>query len=115
MRRASMELRFETGSYTPDTRAMQDIDRLARHLLQSSGMAGKRFLIAGFADSDGAWPTNDKRAYKRAETVADHLRRAGVRVVPTNIRSFAYLAPVACNDTDAGKSKNRRVEVWIAR
>ncbi len=114
MRRASMELRFESGSYTLDTRAMQDIDRLARYL-QSSGMAGKRFLIAGFADSDGAWPTNDRLAYKRAETVADHLRRAGVRVAPTDIRSFAYLAPVACNDTDAGKSKNRRVEVWIAR
>jgi outer membrane protein OmpA-like peptidoglycan-associated protein len=43
------------------------------------------------------------------------LAKAGVRVPPQNIRSQAYMAPTVCNDTNAAKGKNRRVEVWIEK
>ncbi|MGO9428354.1 MAG: cell envelope biogenesis protein OmpA, partial [Rhodoblastus sp.] len=66
-----------------------------------------------FADSDGDWRRNEALAMRRAETVADLLKGAGVRVSRSNIKTLSYLAPIACNDSDAGKGKNRRVEVWI--
>jgi phosphate transport system substrate-binding protein len=112
MRRASMEFRFRPGSATLDTRASQDVERLGRYL-SSSAVTGRRFYIVGFADSDGSWPRNEALAMRRAETVADLLKGAGVRVSRSNIRTLSYLAPIACNDSDAGKGKNRRVEVWI--
>jgi phosphate transport system substrate-binding protein len=113
MRRASMEFRFRPGSATLDTRALQDVDRLGRYL-SSSAVAGRRFYIVGFADSDGGWPRNEALARRRAETVADLLTSEHhVRVQRSNVKSLSYLAPVSCNDSDAGKGKNRRVEVWI--
>ena len=113
-RRSSMEFRFETGSSALDTRAQQDVARLARYLRQL-GSSSKRFQIVGFADTDGSWVRNERLARQRAETVAMQLRDAGVNMPRGAIQSFSFLAPVACNDTDAGKSKNRRVEVWIQR
>lgn len=113
-RRATLEFRFQPGSAALDTRALADVKRLATYL-QSSEAAGKHFKIIGFADADGGWTPNDRLARQRAQSVVDHLSQAGVRVPSRNLASFSYLAPVACNDTEAGKAKNRRVEIWIER
>jgi len=118
MRRASMEFRFEFGSSALDTRAVRDIDRLARFLRSSSANARNVYLI-GFADSVGSWRRNEALGLQRAQSVADRLRDAGVAAPRRNIRSLSYLAPVSCNAADAsdasnpGVAKNRRVEVWI--
>jgi hypothetical protein len=39
------------------------------------------------------------------------LARSGVRVPAPNIKTVSYMAPTACNDSDAGKAKNRSAEV----
>jgi phosphate transport system substrate-binding protein len=52
---------------------------------------------------------------RRAQRVGQELERLGVRVPRESLLSFSYMAPVACNDTDAGRAKNRRVEVWIEK
>jgi phosphate transport system substrate-binding protein len=112
--RTSIVFRFEQGSAHLDTRALQDIDRLSRYL--SSPMAsGKRFYIVGFADAKGSWGSNQALAEERARQVVEALARAGARVPRDYVLSVSYTAPVACNDTDEGMAKNRRVEVWIAR
>lgn len=112
--RTSIAFRFEKGSAQLDNRALQDVARLARYL-DAPQQSGKRYLIAGFADATGSWGTNKQLALRRAEAVVDELRQVGVHVPRDSIASFSYLAPVACNNSDAGAAKNRRVEVWIWR
>jgi phosphate transport system substrate-binding protein len=112
--RASMEFRFNFAGFTLDTRARQDVERLRRYL-KAPLNAGRRVIVAGFADTDGDFLPNYRLAQRRAETVAELLRtpgegRRGLRI---DVMAFSYLAPVACNDTDAGKAKNRRVEIWM--
>jgi phosphate transport system substrate-binding protein len=115
VRRTSMVFRFEYGSADLDPRAQQDIGRLAR-FLQSPAMAGKRFLLVGFADSKGGWSSNNSLANKRAVQVARELGRVGgIRVPQDSLFSFSYMAPTACNDSELGTGKNRRVEVWLTR
>lgn len=111
-RRSSIVFRFETGSARLDTRAFQDVQRLARYV---SGQNAQKVYLAGFADSKGSWRRNLELAAERASTVAFALAEAGVRIPKSNIFTMSYLAPVACNDTDLGMAKNRRVEVWIRR
>jgi len=113
-RRSSLEFRFQIGSADLDTRALEDVRRLAR-FLRSREAAGRRFRIVGFADSNGSWTANDRLARQRAEKVAQQLTAAGVSIPRSSLLSFSYLAPVACNDADAGRAKNRRVEIWIDR
>ena len=111
-RRSAVVFRFERGSSDLDAKVVQDIGRLARYL-QSSAVSGRRYFIAGFADSDGGWESNLSLATARAARVGQELERIGVRVPKESLLSLSYMAPIACNDTDAGRAKNRRVEVWI--
>jgi phosphate transport system substrate-binding protein len=114
VRRTSAVFRFEYNSSELDTRAQQDVQRIARWL-NSPAAAGKKFFITGFADSKGTWRANYDLASKRAIQVARELERAGVRVPRDSVLSLSYMAPTACNDSDAGTAKNRRVEIWVAK
>jgi phosphate transport system substrate-binding protein len=112
--RTSAVLRFDSGSAVLDTRAQQDVARISRWL-RSPVAAGKRFWIVGFADSDGNWLGNLQLGLGRAGNVARALQSVGVPVQQNQLVSMSYLAPSDCNDSDGGKNKNRRVELWLQR
>jgi phosphate transport system substrate-binding protein len=111
--RLSIAYRFALGSDQLDTKARQDIRRLARYL-QNTRTRPIVFL-AGFTDDLGSASTNLELATRRAEAV----RRELVAIAPTdhttNIRAegFGKILPVTCNDTELGRAKNRRVEVFV--
>jgi phosphate transport system substrate-binding protein len=110
--RATVVFRFEQGKSELDTRARQDVQRLARYLANQSTSV---IYLAGFADSKGSWAQNQRLAFQRAAAVATELAHEGARIPRKNVLTFSYMAPVACNDSDNGMAKNRRVEVWVAR
>jgi phosphate transport system substrate-binding protein len=114
VRRSAVVYRFERNSSDLDVRALQDVDRLARYL-RSPAVAGKRFYIAGFADSEGGWRSNLHLSAQRAARVAEELQKRGVNVPKQDVFALSYMAPVACNDTPNGQAKNRRVEVWVSQ
>jgi phosphate transport system substrate-binding protein len=97
-----------------DCRAIGDVARLAR-LLKSPSLAGKSFYLVGFADANGDWRANLSLAKHRAQRVAEALTHAGQKVPAQALKSFSFLAPSACNDSETGAAKNRRVEIWVAR
>ncbi|WP_251360101.1 OmpA family protein [Kangiella sp. TOML190] len=69
--------------------------------------------VAGFTDSTGSDAYNQQLSEKRADSVAGYLR--GQQVAPQRLRSVglgeAY--PIASNDTESGRARNRRVELKI--
>jgi phosphate transport system substrate-binding protein len=111
-RRASAVLRFKEGSAELDNRAIEDVGRLAR-FLRSPALQGKPFYVVGFADANGDWRGNAGLARHRAQRVAEALKRAGLPTPANAVKTFSFLAPVACNDGEAGSAKNRRVEIWV--
>lgn len=75
------------------------------------GKPALRILIVGHTDNRGSFESNKALSQKRAEAVVAALATKGVerkRMVPVGV-SFA--APVATNETEEGRGKNRRVEL----
>jgi outer membrane protein OmpA-like peptidoglycan-associated protein len=69
--------------------------------------------IQGHTDSKGADDYNLKLSERRASAVANFLRGRGVAPSRVRIRGYGETAPVASNDTESGRSQNRRVDFLI--
>jgi phosphate transport system substrate-binding protein len=97
-----------------DNLADINILRLQTFLSQHGGMGGDILLI-GFADETEAGTASEQLARQRAESVAISLEAIGVLVPPENIKDFGADLAVASNNTPEGRSRNRRVEVWVRK
>lgn len=108
--RLTTTFRFVVGSFALDTKALQDIQRLAQ-LLKKPEFKDRQVMLLGFADAVGGYAPNLKLSVSRAKAVEAALRNAGYAGAIT--KGYSELAPVACNDTPENREFNRRVEVWI--
>lgn len=71
--------------------------------------------IQGHTDSVGSAKANDKIGAARAEAVRSYLAKQGVPVSRMSTISYGEDAPVATNDTKAGRAANRRVVVVVLK
>ncbi len=108
--RLSLDFRFQPGSTQLDNRALADLDRVAS-FLASPGHSRGGLVLCGFADSLGTAKVNQELSLSRATVVADEFRRRGI--VPVSVAGFGAANAVASNETEEGRQKNRRVEVWM--
>ena len=84
--------------------------------MERSATRGRQFLLVGFADSYGPFEENRRLSLARARTVRSALQAVSGRDLSQGelqVAGFSEIMPVACNDTDRGRSLNRRVEVWL--
>lgn len=110
-KRLSLNFRFREGTVELDSKAHRDLERLVNYMNGPQG-AGHQLMLFGFADASEVMPYQSlELAVHRADTVADMLIERNVS--PLRVRGYGNTMPVAANDTEAGRQKNRRVEVWI--
>lgn len=69
--------------------------------------------IIGHADSSGADAYNQALSERRAQSVAYWLQNQGVQAPRLVAFGRGELQPIASNDTDQGRARNRRVEVKV--
>jgi len=69
--------------------------------------------VSGHTDNKGAANVNTRLSRKRAEFVRDYLVGNGLGKRRMTAKGFGPDKPIATNDSDAGRSKNRRVEVRL--
>lgn len=108
--RLSTNFRFEVGESDLDIKARADLERLPRYV--ANNYADYKVVILGFTDSDGGPEINMPLSKDRAEVVAKELRSSKV---DTRSGGLGPTFPVDTNETEAGKAKNRRAEVWVAK
>lgn len=74
----------------------------------------KRVLVAGYTDNVGSAAFNLKLSTARAEAVRDWLVEAsGLSATQFAIQGYGQTRPIAPDDTDEGRAKNRRVEITL--
>jgi len=68
--------------------------------------------VVGHTDNTGGYAFNTALSKRRADAVVGALHKEyGIALSRLTANGVAYLAPVAPNTTEAGKAKNRRVEL----
>jgi phosphate transport system substrate-binding protein len=110
--RLSVNFQFKTGSPDLDNKAVADLDRVVS-LLSDLHYGGDKVMLFGFADSSGSPGANEKLSKERAKTVAAQFEPRGV--TPKVVTGFGADNPIASNDSDDGRQKNRRVEIWVTK
>ncbi len=88
------------------------LDALAEYMKKNSSV---RIRITGHSDNAGTTDQNQKRSENRALVVVQYLLKKDITRQRMLDRGRGALEPVADNTTEAGRSKNRRVEIQIAR
>jgi outer membrane protein OmpA-like peptidoglycan-associated protein len=68
-----------------------------------------RFEIQGHTDGDGSEEYNLELSRQRAESVLKYLVLFGIEPTRLQAKGYGESIPVAPNDTDENKAKNRRV------
>jgi outer membrane protein OmpA-like peptidoglycan-associated protein len=69
--------------------------------------------VAGHTDSSGSDQYNQALSQRRAQSVAGYLSSHGVKQQRLISVGAGEAHPIASNDTDQGRSQNRRVEMTI--
>ncbi|MEZ5465090.1 MAG: phosphate ABC transporter substrate-binding/OmpA family protein [Lysobacteraceae bacterium] len=109
--RLSFNFRFDAGSALLDNKGLRDFERLVSYA-NGPQTEGRRLMLMGFSDATEGVPLMAWRlSNDRVDYIAALLARK--RVAVHRARGFGGEAPVASNDSDRGRSRNRRVEVWL--
>lgn len=111
-KRISTTFRFQSNSQALDTRGLRDLHRMAEYL-QKPKNHNRRLFLLGFTDSKGSYNYNKILSFRRAKALKGYLQRKNVGIEKMVMCGFAEEYPVASNQTEIGRQKNRRVEVWI--
>jgi phosphate transport system substrate-binding protein len=110
--RLSLNFRFRTGKSDLDNKAIVDVDRVASFVADLR-YTGDNILLFGFADSTETSEMNQELSLDRAKTVEDQFMQRGLK--PGVVKGLGSDLPVASNETEEGREKNRRVEIWIKK
>lgn len=99
---------FDSDALKPEAR--DNLRALARSL-QDNGRTD--VLIVGHTDSTGATGYNESLSQRRARAAADYLGGQGVARGRLRTEGRGESEPIAGNETEPSRQRNRRVEVAI--
>lgn len=114
-RRLSTTFQLIDPAAKPDAVTARDMDRLLAFLSDTDNIGRDVFLV-GFSDNQSSLADAAQASRVRAATIGQALiRRAGTAGADLRLRATGYgsLLPIACNETQQGRERNNRVEVWL--
>jgi OOP family OmpA-OmpF porin len=103
-------LNFDTGSaqVTPDS--AQTVNNMAKIL---KAYPNARVQLSGHTDNSGSAEANRTLSLDRANAVKAMLVNQGVPAERISTQGFGQDRPVASNDTEEGRARNRRTELTV--
>lgn len=101
---------FQFGKAVLETISYPELNRVVKLL---EAYPKLKIEISGHTDNKGSLAINKKISEERAKAVVEYLLAKDVTVDRLTYKGYAYLQPVASNDTEEGRQRNRRVEFKI--
>lgn len=103
-------LYFDTGKWNIKTESLPPLNALYHALVKNPKM---KVEIAGHTDNVGEDVSNMQLSQRRADSVVEWLIAKGINKDRMVAKGYGETAPVASNDIDPGRQKNRRTEVRV--
>lgn len=100
---------FETGKFTVLSNSYPELKRIAK-IIQDKNL---KVIIEGHTDNVGEDAANLTLSEQRANAVKEFLVKEGCNPSQLSTKGFGKTKPLAPNDTDKGRAKNRRVELKL--
>jgi chemotaxis protein MotB len=108
---------FDSGQASLKTATSRELDHI--HSVLQQKYAGKQIDVVGHTDTDpirktkDKWKDNWELSAQRALTVARYLIQRGIADDKIRAVGCGESRPIASNANNAGKAKNRRVEIVV--
>ncbi len=104
------DISFDTNSYLIKPQLRSVLDPFASSL---AGDPTSIVSIVGHTDSTGSPAINNPLSVDRAQSVRDYLVARGIPATRIETSGRGEREPVADNATEAGRARNRRVEIFL--
>ncbi len=98
---------FDTDSYQLKSESYYELDRWANFIKENN----LKVDIEGYTDNAGSPEHNKTLSFQRAGAAQTYLINKGVPKENISVAAFGDQKPVSSNDTEAGKARNRRIEI----
>jgi outer membrane protein OmpA-like peptidoglycan-associated protein len=104
------DISFDTGSAAIKPQLRTVLDPFANSLRDDPSA---HLMIVGHTDNTGSDAVNNPLSVERAHSVRDYLVTRGVAASRVETAGRGEREPVADNSSEAGRAKNRRVEIFL--
>ena len=101
---------YKTDSFALDSRSRVELDKVVNLMTSNPTLSVE---IGGHTDNVGTAAYNISLSGRRAEEVVKYLVSKGIGSERISARGYGLTVPVASNDTEEGRAKNRRTELKI--
>lgn len=105
-------INFDFGKYTLQPTSFAELKKVVAVLQQNPGY---KIEISGHTDNIGNKSSNILLSQNRAKAVQDYLISQKIDAARISFNGFGSSKPIANNETDAGRAKNRRVEFVLMK
>jgi OmpA-OmpF porin, OOP family len=106
----SYSIEFETGSANIRPYSYKLLDEIFQSAVVAEGL---KLGVYGHTDNNGSDAINIPLSEKRANAVKTYLLKKGLKEVRVEAKGLGSSQPIADNNSEAGRSKNRRVEIVL--
>lgn len=105
------DISFASGKSDIQPRLKPILDQFAQGVNQQASMEVK---IVGHTDNTGSDAINQPLSVRRAESARDYLVARGVAASRISTEGRGSREPIADNATEAGRARNRRIDIYLA-
>lgn len=98
---------FKTGEYILDDKSKVELDKLTDFLHKNKAI---KIEISGHTDDVGSDTENMALSQRRAQSVQYYLHQSGIAAERILAKGYGETKPMAPNDSDENRQKNRRIE-----